>query len=194
VALSGILIGLARIQVLAKPIDAIEDFIFNGVWRHVTDWLIAVIVVPPFVRTVWRCIAMALMLAWYQPLLLRLSGLRCAAWIGIVAFCIFALNRIAFPWHPIVTIGMAAALPCVALIGSRSRPWMALFAGTLFAASLWLLANDAWLFIAMWLVFRNSVLEAQTANSISIALLSGNVAYAAVLLYGTDLNRSQAKA
>jgi len=69
-----------------------------------------------------------------------------------------------------------AALPGMALIGWRSRSWMALIAGALFSTTFWFTASTA-----------SFALHKALGNPVFIAILAANIPYAALLLYGTQL-------
>jgi hypothetical protein len=115
-----------------------------------------------------------LLLAWFQPFLLKLNATRGFAWIAlwiIPSTIVILLLPTVGMTLPIVF--MQAALPGVTLIGWRSRFWMTVPAAALYAAAAWLLFAPK---------FGN------------LNLVIASSAYGATLLYGTHLlpmHRSQ---
>jgi hypothetical protein len=131
---------------------------------------------------VWNWITIALIFVWFQPLLLRLNAWRSIAWLGAFAFAftasiwLYQSGGDSSGSFLLLAVGLMAALPGVALIGWRSRPWMTLIAGALFSATFWFIGVHRPFHLPIWL-----------GNRVFIAVLAANIPYAALLLYGTDL-------
>jgi hypothetical protein len=101
-------------------------------------------------------------------MLLRLNLLRGVLWI--TAFSVVGAGRMftgALPYTWLVrflSLFLAAAIPGLALIGARTRPWMIVPAAACFSAAV--VAINGWLDASLPIVV--------------------NVPYAAILLYGTQ--------
>ncbi len=137
------------------------------------------VTVPREVVGIWSCIIMASTFVWFQPLLLRLNAWRSIAWVGAVAaaFTVSALSIAGDQsWGFYAAPGICLALPGMALIGWRSRPWMSLIAAALFSAMYWFMAAT-----------EPAIISEAFGNPVFMALVIANIPYAAALIYGTEL-------
>jgi hypothetical protein len=75
-------------------------------------------------------------LLWFLPIALRLGAMRSAIWIGLV-FTASQITVLLLQYSPLRTglLFPAAllAIPCIAMIGRRTRPWMAIPAAAMSA-------------------------------------------------------------
>jgi hypothetical protein len=128
VALNGIMVGLFFLGFFGALVDGVD-----GVSRSISRF----VSVDPTVQDIWRCVAIAAVVSSFQPVLLRLNGLRTIVWItafavGLCAFHFLFMRPDTLNVTPLL---LPFALPGVALIGCRTRPWMTLVGGILIVSA-----------------------------------------------------------
>jgi hypothetical protein len=120
------------------------------------------------------------LISWFQPLALRVGLVRGVIWmiayavLGIVVLNILGRWPGAHSWIENILLAHLCGLPGLDCIGARTRPWLSLVAGSL---SVRLLA----------LIYP--VPHETTWFHASMLLMTANLPYAAIMLYGTRLIR-----
>jgi len=76
---------------------------------------------------------------WFLPFALRLGWLRAAVWIGLIGISTalaHVMRQWSYSWDALILL-----LPCVAMIGRRTRPWIA-FPAVAFCFALIIILNN----------------------------------------------------
>jgi hypothetical protein len=115
---------------------------------------------PPF----FGAIPYAVTLLWFHPFALGLGGRRAALWIGLIGVGMAVGSALRSDEAGMVVLLVA---PCFAMIGRRTRPWMAFPAAG----------------IAIFTAFQLSA----TSMPVQYWLVLASLTYASVLIFGTKL-------
>jgi hypothetical protein len=151
---------------MSLMLDFSEDWLFSKV-QYATRSILQVGALPPTLEDAWQISLEVALFTWFQPLLLRLGLVRGAYWVMVFSAVCFA--RVLIDENSMTTLliasFLAAALPGLALIGVRTRPWMIVPAAACFSAAAFGLFDE----------------EGRLLH------LAANVPYPVILLYGTRL-------
>jgi hypothetical protein len=126
-------------------------------------------VVPPF----WQhCAIFVLTMAWFPPWILRLGLRRSVLWVLLgIASMITLLHHLGFDgfWQRFLVLFATASVPGCALIGRRSRPWLATVGG------------------ACWGIIMAAGSDSAEDGWLWLFSAVASAPYAFILLYGTEL-------
>jgi hypothetical protein len=154
--------------VMSLMLDFSEDWLFSQV-QHATQSILQIGALPSRLEDAWQISLEVALVTWFHPVLLRVGLFRGAYWVMVFSAVCFARVLIDENSTTILVIAsfLAAALPGLALIGVRTRPWMILPAAACFSAAA-------------------SVLYEEEGHLLHLA---ASVPYPVILLYGTRLIR-----
>jgi hypothetical protein len=119
--------------VMSLMLDFSEDWLFSQV-QHAPQSILQIGALPSRLEDAWQISLEVALVTWFHPVLLRVGLFRGAYWVMVFSAVCFARVLIDENSTTILVIAsfLAAALPGLALIGVRTRPWMILPAAACF--------------------------------------------------------------
>ena len=169
-AASGLTLELELTRWLERVIDLISN------------WLLANVGYSPPTRIIVMCHIFVL-LSWFQPVALRLGAVRVLFWMIAYSALGIAAVFISMSRQPgrdtlldLLLVGHLCGFPGLVAIGARTRPWLT-FVGA--AAALILLKATNWKMTSVG------------SGSLMLGMIIANLAYGAVMVYGTERRDSR---